>query len=291
MKLFRLAATEKASPGAIASMLLYLGSLVYTVCFGLRFGSVSGYTVTMLFTVGLGVIPLLVSLALRYDLRSVFRLSLPGPYAVIGGFFISIGLFIAVFFGSSLLVLFFPKLVETGAPLQEVMLTGNFPVALLAVAILPALCEEILFRGFILSGLKSATGKWTAIVLCGVLFGFLHLQPVQVPFTIIIGIGLSFVAYETGSLLVPILMHCAHNLLLLVIVRNAASGPTIESGASLNAIKDVFALGPAAIGAFFVTLFVIACVLLGVSAGFVYAGMRMVRKNVPNRGTEVAAGQ
>ena len=291
MKLFRPASAEKSTPGAIASMLVYLGSLAYTVCFGLRFGSVPGYALSMLFTVGLGVLPLLPAYALRYDLRAVFRLRLPGPYAVLGGFFVSIGLFIAVFFASSMLVLFFPNLAESGSPLQEAMLTGNLSIAILAIAVLPALCEEILFRGFILSGLKSATGKWPAIVLCGALFGVLHLQPVQIPFTMIIGIGLSWVAYETGSLLVPVLMHCAHNLLLLLIVRNAASGPAIESGASLDAIKGVFSMGPAAIAAFVVCLFVIACVLLGVSVGFVYAGMRMVRKNGPYRGTDSSTGQ
>ena len=291
MKLFQSAVATKHSPGAIASMLVYLGCLLYTVCFGLRFGAVSGYGASMLFTVGLGALPILVSLALRYNLRSVFRLKLPGSHAVIGGFFVSIGLFIVVFIASSMLVLFFPNLVETSVPLKEALLTGNLPVAILAVAILPALCEEILFRGFMLSGLKSATGKWPAIILCGVLFGALHLQPVQIPFTSIIGIGLSCVAFETGSLLVPVLMHCAHNLLLLLIVRNAASVPAIETGASLNAIKGVFALGPAAIAAFVACLFVVTCVLLGVSAGFVYAGMRMVRRNVTPRGFDTSSVQ
>ena len=50
----------------------------------------------------------------------------------------------------------------------------NLATAVLLFAVIPAICEEVAFRGFILSGLESAHRRWTAIVLSAFLFGFLH---------------------------------------------------------------------------------------------------------------------
>ena len=60
--------------------------------------------------------------------------------------------------------------------LQE---TPNVWLLLLLFAVLPAICEELAFRGFILSGLRHIGHKWWAIVLSAVFFGMSHgmLQP------------------------------------------------------------------------------------------------------------------
>jgi len=184
------------------------------------------------------------------------------------------------------LALIFPDIGDGGAPLQPFMTEGSFFAAVLAVAIVPAVTEELLFRGFILTGLESATGKWTAVLLCSCLFGFLHLQPFQIPFTSIIGIGLSYAALESGSLLVPVIMHSCHNLFLLILVRSMDVRPVADSGVAVDAFASAFSQGPVAGAAFTIFLAVMAAALLSVVAGFLYMGSRLLRKPVATPSTD-----
>ena len=52
----------------------------------------------------------------------------------------------------------------------------NVWMFLLIVAVLPAFCEEIAFRGFILSGLRHLGHKWQAIVISSIFFGVAHMM-------------------------------------------------------------------------------------------------------------------
>ena len=46
--------------------------------------------------------------------------------------------------------------------------------AVLLFALLPAVCEEVAFRGFILSGLRHMGHKWRAILISSIFFGVAH---------------------------------------------------------------------------------------------------------------------
>ena len=54
----------------------------------------------------------------------------------------------------------------------------GFIGVMITVAVLPALFEEIVFRGILLDGLKSF-GEWGAAVICGALFAIYHQNPAQ----------------------------------------------------------------------------------------------------------------
>ena len=45
---------------------------------------------------------------------------------------------------------------------------------LLMVAVLPAICEELAFRGFVLSGLRRMKNTTLAILVSSLLFGIAH---------------------------------------------------------------------------------------------------------------------
>jgi sodium transport system permease protein len=96
-------------------------------------------------------------------------------------------------------------------------LTDNMGLAFLAIAVLPALCEELAFRGFILSGFRRLGHKWTAIGLTSILFGATHAIFQQSLVACIVGVVIGFIAIQTGSLLPGILFHLVNNSLALVI--------------------------------------------------------------------------
>jgi sodium transport system permease protein len=90
----------------------------------------------------------------------------------------------------------------------------NLGTALFALALVPAICEELAFRGFILSGLSSYYRREVAIVLSAFLFGFLHvlLSLFQQFFNAgLLGLVLALLALRSGSLLPGLIFHAVNN--------------------------------------------------------------------------------
>jgi sodium transport system permease protein len=88
---------------------------------------------------------------------------------------------------------------------------------LLLIALLPALCEEIAFRGFILSGLRHIGHKSWAIAISAIGFGLAHPILQQSITATLTGAVLAFVAIQSGSLLTCFLMHMTHNGLMILL--------------------------------------------------------------------------
>jgi len=84
-------------------------------------------------------------------------------------------------------------------------------LALLALA--PAICEELAFRGYILTGLQHRGSRWGAIVVSSLLFGLTHGILQQSITASLVGIVIGYVAVQTGSLLPGIAFHLVYNTL------------------------------------------------------------------------------
>ncbi len=84
------------------------------------------------------------------------------------------------------------------------------------LALTPAICEELAFRGFILSGLRHMGSKWSAIIISSLFFGIAHGILQQSISATMVGIVLGFIAVQTGSLLPCITFHLTYNSLGLV---------------------------------------------------------------------------
>lgn len=115
------------------------------------------------------------------------------------------------------------RLVEWAFPLSDAtkavfnsLLQGDtpLPLAILLFALTPAVCEEVAFRGFILSGLKAGRRTYSAIVLSALLFGLLHvfLSLFQQFFNAaILGVFLGLLAVRSRSILPGVLFHALNN--------------------------------------------------------------------------------
>ena len=102
-------------------------------------------------------------------------------------------------------------------------LDAAFSVA--AIAVFPAACEEILFRGILLPSLARWLGAIGAVLASALLFGLIHLDLAgdtvaftRIPFAILVGIGLGLLRVRTGSLLPPILGHAVLNTITFATV-------------------------------------------------------------------------
>ena len=91
---------------------------------------------------------------------------------------------------------------------------GGIVGVLIVVALLPAVCEETLFRGIILEGIKDV-GTVAACLLGGLLFSVFHQSPSQTVYQFICGCVFTLVALRADSLLPAALMHFLNNAIIV----------------------------------------------------------------------------
>ncbi len=90
-------------------------------------------------------------------------------------------------------------------------------VIAVTLSIVPAVCEEWFFRGFLLRALLKHKSKWTAILISALVFGLFHVLSNSVVAldrlvpTTLIGIILGYLSYKSGSIIPGIILHSIHN--------------------------------------------------------------------------------
>ena len=94
-------------------------------------------------------------------------------------------------------------------------IASNRKAALISLLSAP-LVEEIAFRGVICKWLKKTSNSWIAVVTSAVFFGLWHRNLGQFSYTFVWGILLGFVVLRSGSVIWPILIHFASNLLSIL---------------------------------------------------------------------------
>jgi len=102
---------------------------------------------------------------------------------------------------------------------ETLMAEQAFVLAIFAIGIIPALTEELFFRGLILDGLKNNYSKRKAIIISAFLFGVIHLNPWQFYGAFIIGLISAWICIETNSILLSICIHFFNNVLYTITVR------------------------------------------------------------------------
>jgi sodium transport system permease protein len=91
----------------------------------------------------------------------------------------------------------------------------------LLMALLPAICEEMAFRGFVLSGLRHLGNRWWAIGLSAVFFGIAHTVMQQSISAAAMGFVIGYLAVQCGSLIPCILFHLTYNSAVFTLPRLA----------------------------------------------------------------------
>lgn len=94
-----------------------------------------------------------------------------------------------------------------------------YPVLVAAMALGPAIAEELIFRGIIGRQLIGTWGTIPGVLLTSLFFAAAHVAPAHALGTLPIGILLHWLYLKTKSLWIPILVHFCNNLLAITMVR------------------------------------------------------------------------
>ncbi len=127
---------------------------------------------------------------------------------------------------------------EMAERITKLMLDVDTPVPMwvtfLSIAIIPALFEELSFRGVFLPLLAKMTGNvHVAIWITAALFSLIHVQFYGFLPRMLMGALLGYLVIWSGSLWASILAHFANNALAIVLYRQFGSLETPE-GATMN---------------------------------------------------------
>lgn len=128
---------------------------------------------------------------------------------------------------------------------------------LVTLALTPAICEELFFRGFLISSWRQRS-PWVIVLLSGGLFGAFHVLVRDTLFlerfvpTAALGCLLAMIYLRSGSLWPGVLLHAVHNSLLLTLsdqvetLKQAGIGTVAETHLPISWL--VTSLVPIAIG-------------------------------------------
>lgn len=135
------------------------------------------------------------------------------------GFVITLGLgcyfFTALF--SEFIAWAIPGSAELLSALMEASTEGNEVAGLLYIAILGPIAEEFAFRGVALRTSRKAFGVAGTVILTAVMFGIMHMNPLQSLYAIPLGAVYAFVAYKFKSIVPTCIMHIINNSIAMIL--------------------------------------------------------------------------
>ena len=94
--------------------------------------------------------------------------------------------------------------------------TLDYILCLISLAVIPAVCEELLFRGVFINCLKHK-GQIFAIVASSIMFSIFHFSLLQLIYPICFGLILGIIYLRTRNIIFPIIIHFINNALSLTI--------------------------------------------------------------------------
>ncbi len=134
---------------------------------------------------------------------------------------LGIGVSVISALSSSVITAIFSLFSNNLEAMEEIFLSPQNPIAVMLsmvnICIMPAVMEELLFRGALL-GLLRRYGDMLAIVVSSVGFSLAHGNFLQLPNTLFLGIFLGFLTVKTNSLLPAMFVHFFNNFNVAVLL-------------------------------------------------------------------------
>ncbi len=157
-----------------------------------------------------------------FDVGRTLALRRPTRWGALGALLLIAGATPAAWFVGWLQTFFLPVPWEIIEGLEEIVTAdsaGRLAWLLLLLAVTPAFCEEIVFRGVLLGGTRTLD-PWRFVMLNGAMFGAFHLSfqtVIRFLPTASLGIVIAWAVWRTGSIWTGVLMHFVNNASIVVL--------------------------------------------------------------------------
>ncbi len=183
-------------------LMFYIGNYAY-----LKLG-VGGVAIQQVIVL---IMPLAYAWYMKADMKKLFMLNRTKVSSVAGGILLGAGAFFIATVIAALLSPVFSDSLENTQALNDIIAKSPVPLLFLMVAIMPAIGEELMFRGFTMGALKQVCRPAAAVLLTAVMFAAYHLSVIRFFALLPLSIALSYAAYRTNSIYVSMVMHLINN--------------------------------------------------------------------------------
>lgn len=167
------------------------------------------------------LVPLAYLWYLKGDYRKVLSLKRPKVSYLLGAFVTWIGTYILMLGVSFILMPLMQESTQAQAETMEIFVKQPLWALVLVIALMPAIGEECMFRGFVYGSLKDKTKNMIAMLITSALFGIYHMSLIKFFTTFILGFMFVMVVSETGSIFCSMLMHFCNNLVSVLLMKYA----------------------------------------------------------------------
>ena len=113
--------------------------------------------------------------------------------------------------------LFSEAFAQHDAHMENTYGTGSIFVTLLGIGLITPVVEEIIFRGMVMFDLGRLFPPIAVILIQGAIFGLFHMVPVQIVYTIPLGVYFGYIAYKSGSVWPAAAGHIAMNAVSILL--------------------------------------------------------------------------
>jgi sodium transport system permease protein len=186
---------------------------------------------TMMLAVQLGFIlaPAIALTALHgFSWRETFALRAPSIRAVAGSLLAGASAWAV----ASVSIRLLPPPESFVEAMKKVLLLDDPSVPLwlvwTVIALAPAICEELFFRGFVLGGLRE-WGVPKALGVSAVLFGLAHASIYRFLPTVLLGLLIGYTVWKTGSIFCGMIIHAANNGIAVAIAKIEPISRTLDA--------------------------------------------------------------
>jgi len=111
-------------------------------------------------------------------------------------------------------------------------------LVIITISVVPAICEEVMFRGYIQRSFGFKFKPHIAAILTALFFALYHFNPYGLIPLAIIGFYLGFAAYTSQSLVIPIIIHFLNNFFAVMLYFIIGDDELFKSNVSDAAALD-----------------------------------------------------
>jgi sodium transport system permease protein len=156
-------------------------------------------------------IPLVMAIYTKKDLKKTYSLRKPKAVPALGACIFILGIISVGIVITSIVSSIFKESSEASYESLKDIMDNGFVITLLIVALLPAICEEMMFRGYIFAAVREKYRPVVAMIFVAVCFGLYHMSISRLFVTGLLGFGLCMSTYYTKSIFPGMLMHFINN--------------------------------------------------------------------------------
>lgn len=160
--------------------------------------------------------PLVMTWYMKSDKKELFHLKAPRLRAVIGSLIFYIGMYLVVILASTVLAMIFKESTQNVNATFDVIMQQPFILLVIVIALMPAIGEELMFRGLIYGSVRTGGSAVRAVLVSALIFGLFHMSLVKLIPTALLGVCLAIVVEKGGSIFVSMLLHFTNNLISVI---------------------------------------------------------------------------